>query len=145
MGIVPSNCPEIGSKALISLSTRLKLPTSRSPPNSTKLAEAKATPQGATSEPLMIVCSKFPRPRGGTVAQAMRSWAAQRRSPSRSHLLVTLPRAASRSRRSVAGLSVSAPAPRSWSDFQLHAPVLFAAEGESIELVVAHKPQAAVA
>jgi hypothetical protein len=79
--------------------------------------------QGATSEPLMIVCSKFPRPRGGTVTQAMQSWAAQRRRPSRPHLLVTLPRAASCSRRSVAGLSVSAPAPRSWGDFQPRAPV----------------------
>ena len=51
--------------------------------------------QGATSEPLMIVCSKFPRRRGGTVTQAMWSWAAQRRRPSRPRLLVTLPRAAS--------------------------------------------------
>jgi hypothetical protein len=101
--------------------------------------------QGATSEPLMIVCSKFPRPRGGTVTQAMRSWAAQRRRPSRPHLLVTLPRAASCSRWSVTGLSVSAPAPRSWGDFHLRSLVLFAAEGESIELVVAHQPQAAVA
>src|SRR4029453_1291053 len=59
-GIVPWNAPVVGLKALISLSTKLKLPTSRSPPNSPKLAGARATPQGAASEPPMIVCSKFP-------------------------------------------------------------------------------------
>ena len=96
--------------------------------------------QGATSEPLMIVCSKFPRRRGGTVTQAMWSWAAQRRRPSRPHLVV--PSAAACSGRSVAGLRAST---CSWGDFHLRSSVLFAAEGESIELVVAHKPQAAVA
>src|SRR5205814_10589222 len=46
IGIVPTNFPVVGSKALISLATKLKLPTSRSFANSPKLAGAKVIPQG---------------------------------------------------------------------------------------------------
>ena len=47
IGIVPRNMPVSGSKALISLATKLKLPTSRSPPNGPKLAGARVMPHGA--------------------------------------------------------------------------------------------------
>src|SRR5205814_6779553 len=46
IGIMPSNIPVMGSKALISLATKLKLPTSRSFANSPKLAGATVIPQG---------------------------------------------------------------------------------------------------
>jgi hypothetical protein len=45
-GMVPWDAPVVGSKALISLSTKLKLPTSRSPPNSPKLAGGKSDAPG---------------------------------------------------------------------------------------------------
>jgi len=47
IGIVPRNVPLSGSKALISLATKLKLPTSRSFANGPKLAGAMVMPQGA--------------------------------------------------------------------------------------------------
>src|SRR5215471_9870583 len=49
IGIEPSNAPVIASNALISLATKLKLPTSRSPPNSPNPGGARAIPQGAAS------------------------------------------------------------------------------------------------
>ena len=60
-GIEPSNAPVVGSKAFIYLSTKLKLPTSRSPPNWPKAAGARVMPQGAASWlPLLSVCSNVP-------------------------------------------------------------------------------------
>jgi len=61
IGIVPIGAPVIGSKALISLASKLKFPTSRSPPNSPKPPGARAMPQGEASLlPLMICLIKVP-------------------------------------------------------------------------------------
>jgi hypothetical protein len=49
IGIVPWNAPVDGSKALISLAAKLKLPTSRSPLNCPKLAGARVMPYGEAS------------------------------------------------------------------------------------------------
>ena len=45
IGIEPSNAPVVGSNALISLAAKLKLPTSRSPPNTPNPAGASASPR----------------------------------------------------------------------------------------------------
>src|SRR5438094_303348 len=50
IGMVPSKAPVSGSKALISLATKLKFPTNRSPLNGPKPVDgASATPQGEAS------------------------------------------------------------------------------------------------
>src|SRR2546423_5245157 len=59
IGIVPRNAPVSGSKTLISLATKLKLPTSRSFANGLKLAGARVMPHGAARGVLgfpRIVC-----------------------------------------------------------------------------------------
>jgi hypothetical protein len=65
MGIVPRKAPVVGSKALISLARKLKLPTSKSPPNGPKPKGARVIPQGAASGevsglPVISLCRSTP-------------------------------------------------------------------------------------
>ena len=60
-GSIPSNAPVRGSNALITLLAKLKLPTSRSPPNWPNPAGASARPHGAASWlPETSLCRKPP-------------------------------------------------------------------------------------